>query len=378
MQTTLSSNRPQRRSGAAKVGLLLLLAVGVAAAAVPAALVAMKNNEAETTDGATVGAPSQFSAGKGGPTHVAPDGKCPGAIALEKRGFDAPPGRAKDGGGEPVDPLAVVNECIYPTRIAEGPGGKFYVTDAKVGSVFIYDAALQVTGELKGLDGPLGVAVGADGRIYVGNDGRDNVEVYSPAGAKLATLASGVQMPNDMAIDPSGSLYVADSRGGVVKAYDTTGALPPRSIGADAGLVFPIALAVSHGSDANGNVVNELYVADPRSFKIYVFDLQGNFLRAYGGMASKSMMGGFKWHGKFIKLQSLAIDAQGRLHAADCYMHNIQILNPETGAYLSSYGTYGTEPGALNLPLDIVIAQGGQAVVTNALSSRVEAIPTGP
>lgn len=84
------------------------------------------------------------------------------------------------------------------------------------------------------------------------------------------------------------------------------------------------------------------------------------------------------WKGKFISLQSLAVDAQGNLHALDIYMNKIQILNPVTGAYISDYGEYGTGAGQLKLPLDIVINYSGEVIVANADNKRVEVIYTIP
>ena len=85
---------------------------------------------------------------------------------------------------------------------------------------------------------------------------------------------------------------------------------------------------------------------------------------------------GWKWHGLFVRLQSLAMDAMGRLHAVDCYMNNVQILNPDTGAYISSYGEFGKGPNQLNLPLDIIIDSSGNVIVANTENHRVEIIYT--
>jgi DNA-binding beta-propeller fold protein YncE len=86
------------------------------------------------------------------------------------------------------------------------------------------------------------------------------------------------------------------------------------------------------------------------------------------------MMGGtWNWKGRYVKMQSLAMDSLRRLHVADCYMNKIQILS-EAGVYQASYGSYGTEPGELNVPLDIAIDQYGQVVVANSANGRVEII----
>jgi hypothetical protein len=202
--------------------------------------------------------------------------------------------------------LSVGQANRYPTRLAEGPAGKLYVSDAKVGSVFIYEASLNLVGELKDLDRPLGVAVDSEGNIYVGNDGRDNVEVYSATGARLFVIDTGnIRMPNDLALDRQGRVYVVDSLSDTVKVYDAAGRWL-REIGwagADDGeLLFPVAVTVAYRPGAGGYEVGELYVADQDNARVQVFDLQGVFLRTYG---SKVPAFSTDWHGRFVKLQSL-------------------------------------------------------------------------
>lgn len=261
------------------------------------------------------------------------------------------------------DPLAIRNTVQYPTRLAWGPDDqKLYVTDPQVGSIFIYDSSLTLIGEIKGLARPLGIDVGPQGDVYVGSDDLDNVEVYDPAGTRLATIGQGiVRMPNDLAFDQDGKLYVADSRRNRIWVFDPATGENVGVIGAGQ-LRFPSAIAISG---------QELFVADQSDFVVKVFDLQGNLLRSLGGEVGQGSLG-YKWKGKFIRLQGLGIDGAGRLHALDCHMGIIQILNAATGAYITSYGTQGTAPGELNLPLDIDLNQYGQTAVTSTKNQRVE------
>jgi DNA-binding beta-propeller fold protein YncE len=263
-----------------------------------------------------------------------------------------------------LEPLAVVNSNDYPTRVAWGPDGKLYVSDAKSGSVFIYERtpALTLVGELKGLDKPLGVAVDAQGNLYVGNDGRDNVEVYDPAGDRLGTIGDGlIRMPNDLEFDAAGDLYVVDSRSNRVWIFDPVTGVRLRDIG-EGMLRFPIAVAVGAG---------EVYVGDQGNAQVKVFDAAGTHLRSLGRAVSQGSLG-FKWKGRFIRLQDLALDASGRVHAVDCHMGLIQILNPTTGAFVASYGTQGTEPGQLNLPLGMALNAAGEMAVASTENRRVE------
>lgn len=279
---------------------------------------------------------------------------------------------------EPPD-LSVKNSNIYPMRLALGPSGYLYVSDPKIGSVFIYDSELSVIAELKGLDKPLGVAVDDLGNIYVGNSGRRNVEVYDTSGVMTATIGKGlIKMPNDLVFDRDGKLYVADSKKDTIWVFGSNGGVI-RSIGTpgdgEGQFKFPIAVEIAYYLDeATGLEIGELYVADHGHSLVKVFDLNGNFLRSFGGMVEKAGWSGWDWQGKFVSVQSLAFDSLGQLHVLDCYLDKVQILDPDTGTYLGYYGENGTDPGQLNLPMDIVIDGAGQTIVAEARNKRVEII----
>ncbi len=278
-----------------------------------------------------------------------------------------------DGTGDACEAkvLPILNPVRSPTRLAMDSAGNIYHTDPVVGSIFIYDASLKLVGELSGLDRPLGIVVDPGGNIYVGNDGRDNVEVYSQAGVKLKVIDGGnIRMPNDLVLDARGNLYVVDSLESTIRIYDATGTLL-RNIGhpgeGDGGLRFPVAVLVDERDVEKGEVL----VADQGNALVQVFDLEGAFLRSFGGPVPAFSE---DWQGKFVKLQGISMDSQGRLHALDCFMNRIQILDAEQGTYVDAYGEFGTEAGKLNLPLDLLISSGGAVIVANSGNRRIEAI----
>ena len=284
----------------------------------------------------------------------------------------------------PVDPLAVVNANNNPVRLVWGPSGNLYVTDSKVRSVFIYDSSLVVTGEIKNLNRPLGIAVDGVGNIYVGLDGSDMVEVYAPNGVKFRQFGKGlIKMPNDLALDNEGRVYVADSESDTVWIFGVNGGVIKSisSTGNDGGeFDFCAAVAVGYYLDpTTGLEMGELYVADQGNYLVKVFDLDGYFLRSFGGEVRSGMMGtNWKWKGKFVKAQSVIIDALGRVHVSDSYMNKVQILDAVSGAYLSSYGVAGIGPGKIEAPLDIAVNSLGQVAVANYGNARIEIIFTMP
>lgn len=279
------------------------------------------------------------------------------------------------------DNFTIFNKNTYPTRLAIGPNADLYVTDAKSGSVFIYDLNFTVTGELRRLGEPLGLAVDALGNIYVGSNKRKVVEVYNTKGFKTNTIGLGlIEMPSDIAFDNDGKIYVVDSRKNTVWVFNTNGAVI-RSIGksgsGDGQFDFPIALEIAYRGDPN-SPIPELFVADRGNYKVQVFDLDGNFKRSFGEPVYQSMMGGWKWKGRFNKLQGLAMDSDGNLHVLDCYMNMVQILNPDTGAYIDNYGNSGSEDDKLKLPFDVILDAFGDSIVTDTGNKRIEAFILNP
>jgi DNA-binding beta-propeller fold protein YncE len=266
--------------------------------------------------------------------------------------------------------MKVQNSLVYPTRIATGINDGLFVSDFKVGSVFVLDGAYNPVKELKDLDGPLGVAVDDYGRIYVGNMGIGNVEVYNYLGYFLHYLGdeSGeFLMPSDIAVGPNDRIYVADSREHCVKVYDQSGqrVLVIGGEGSGEGqFKFPSTVAISHGTW-------ELYVGDQTNCRVQVFDLDGNILRAFGSPVDPP-----DFEGEFGCIQSIAVEEDGgtiRIHVVDTSQNRIQVLT-ETGDFLSIYGETGLGMGQLNLPLDAVVTFSGQTIVCNAGNGRVETI----
>ncbi len=265
-----------------------------------------------------------------------------------------------------VPDLSPVNRLRTPTRLARGPDGRLYVSDATVGSVFILDASGTLIGELSGIDRPLGVAVSAAGEIYVGSHGHQAVEIYDHDGQRLGSL-DGVSMPNDLELGPDGTLWVADSAAGAVVVFPPGGAQSWSLTGAgDQNLTFPVALALGETS-AGGR----LWVADQRTARVHLFDLDGVHLDSWGERVEAFSSA---WQGRFVRLQSIALDDLGRLHVLDSYLHRVQIVDPYSGAYLGHYAQLGTDPGELNVPLDLLLASNDEVWIANAGNHRVELI----
>lgn len=288
-------------------------------------------------------------------------------------------------GPPPVDALILENNPKSLTRIAAARNltGDYYVTDAKVGSVFIYDSSLVLTGELKGLARPLGIAVNALGQILVGNDKRNNIEVYDPdTGQKLATFGeSEIETPTSIMLDAQGRVYVTDAGSNTVYVYDSAYNLVSSigKPGRDTNQLRGPANALLSPDES------ELFVLDRLNVRIQVYEPDNynsdtNWQRSItfagtDGQKCSWFTGVCEIPGvpAFTRIQAMKFDATGRLHVLDVFHAVITVFDPQTGAFLTSYGTYGLDVGQLKSPVDLLV-ESSRVLVVDGGKNTIEVL----
>ncbi|GAB4345463.1 MAG: hypothetical protein Kow0089_22560 [Desulfobulbaceae bacterium] len=270
-----------------------------------------------------------------------------------------------------------VHTLLYPTRLAWGSDGSLYVSDNKTGSVFIYDGGLTLTGELKGLARPLAVLPDASGNMYVSSSVKKNIEVYNPNGNLLRTIGDGdLSLPTDLAFDRDGNLYVLDSEADTVLVYDPGDNLV-RVIGDSLLFDYAVSLAIQYRDDGTGTEIGELYVADQPNCTIHVFTLDGAYQRSMGARGSLYTS---NWDGKFAGLVGVAIGPAGYVHGLDNSLNVVQVFEPQTGAFVTSYNAYLPENETiLNLQTDIAIHPvDNRVIISNVATRTIELVNTLP
>ena len=173
---------------------------------------------------------------------------------------------------------------------------------------------------------PQGIAVSADGTIYIPDNGNGGVDVLNPDGTASTTYSVSGN-PQSIVIAPSGEFYVATMNGSgvVVLNRDGTASTTYTSVPNPWGIgISPITSEIYLLS---GSVTNTLYVLNP------------------DGTASTSYVVGFNY-----PFGNIGISQEGNIYVADIGNSNVALVNPD--------GTASTTLNGTQLPPSFVPVEG--------------------
>lgn len=253
------------------------------------------------------------------------------------------------------------------------------------------------------LNVPKGVAVAADGVLYIADSGNNRVRRVD-AGGSINTIAGdgiGISIgtggpaadaslgdPRGLALTPMGDLIVSEVSGHIVRRIDLSSenilAFAGRDIpgyggdgraAADANLSGPVGIA----ADPRGNV----WIAERFNHRVRKVDAAGIITTAAG-----SFQEGYAGDGEPATMAALnapegvAVDAHGRLFIADTGNHRIRMVNAEgiisTVAGTGEAGFSGDGgPGAtarLNGPLDVAADNNGYLYIADTGNHRIRVL----
>ena len=183
------------------------------------------------------GSVTGYSAGANG--NVAPFR----TIAGSNTGLNGPYGIATDALGSGI---------VYVANRYGGP--------SKTGSITVYAGGTNgnvapirtIAGSNTGIAGPYGVAVDAQGSIYVANGSGNTITIYAPSAngnvAPIRAISGHLDSPTGIVLGAQGNIYVANQGGNNVMVFGkgANGSDPPirTIIGQRTALDFPSGLAV--------------------------------------------------------------------------------------------------------------------------------------
>jgi sugar lactone lactonase YvrE len=207
--------------------------------------------------------------------------------------------------------ITVHNEEIYITDYSGVT--KFDLTGQQI---LTFGVVGSGNGEFNGASG---IDVDSNGNIYVGDNGNHRVQKFDSSGTYITqwgSLGSGnnefASLNKDLIIDSSNNIYVGD---------------------------------------------NPFYITEPlqewTNTRIQVFDSDGLYLRTIGQPYTDT------FNGTFVTLSGMTFDSDGNLNVLSFYNAStdtrIQKFNPNTGIFISSYGSGGSGVGQYNFPEGITL-----------------------
>ena len=236
-----------------------------------------------------------------------------------------------------------------PTSVAMDAAGNIYVADGgdhtirKVTAGGVVTTLAGSSGQPGSTDGsgsgalflyPYGIAVDASGNFYVADIGNQNIRVISAAG-NVYTLAgtagvtgstngTGVaalfNMPQGIAVDAAGNVYVSDTNNSIIRKITTGGVVTTLAgaagqtggadgAGASARFNYPFGLAV----DAAGNI----YVADFENDAVRKVTPAGSVTTLAGIAGTSGSIGGPVSEALFNHPEAVAVDAAGNVYVSD-------------------------------------------------------------
>lgn len=256
--------------------------------------------------------------------------------------------------------------------VAVDSKGAIYAADQAVGAVFIFDPAKKDHVELIGngkqanFEMIVGIALDDDDSLFVSDARLHHVLRFDPNHVQQDAIGTDVLVrPAGVAIDRENRfLYVADTGNDVVDVFDADSFKLLRHLGkpsrkhdqTDPGtFALPEGVAV----DNEGNV----YVTDTFNNRVEVFDADGEFISTFGKNGDGPA--------DLERPKGIALDCDGHIWVVDAAQNRIKVFDKE-GRLLIYLGGQGNYPGQFMGPWGIAIDSLNRVVVSETFPGRVQ------
>jgi DNA-binding beta-propeller fold protein YncE len=205
---------------------------------------------------------------------------------------------------------------------------RLFVSDGKMHRVMIFNAKRELDGQItEGMMDPVGIALDTTNRfLYVVDNQQDQVLVYDADTFKLLrrigtggknhflTTPGDFGAPQGVAVDADGNVYVTDTLNNRVEIFDADGAFISTFGKAGDGPGF---FARPKGIAVDGD--QHIWVADEMQDRLQVFNKEGQLL-TYIGQGHGDLPGQFK------ALVGVAVDKKNRVFTAEQYPGRLQMF----------------------------------------------------
>jgi|SRR6187402_2447480 len=250
--------------------------------------------------------------------------------------------------GATLAPIAS-SDVLKPAGMAYDPAGNLYVADARGHVIrrlstngtwttvagdgrqgFAGDGGPAVAAEL---DTPMGVAIAANGTLYIADSHNHRVRSVSPNGI-ISTIAglsgAALRQPVAVALNPDGSLSIADTADHRIRRLDSTGSLSTvvgtgeQGYSGDEG---PATLArIDSPSSLAFDATGRLLFADRRNHRIRRIDADGTIHTVVGNGSASGKGNGTAVQTPLAMPRGVSVDADGNLFVADTKSQRVLVV----------------------------------------------------
>lgn len=297
-----------------------------------------------------------------------------------------------------------------PTGVALDAAGNIYIADSINQVIRKVSAATGVISTVAGtpfavtplgdggpaklatLNNPTGVAVDAAGNLYIADQGNGRIREVTAATGIITTVAGGgagggsdgwgdggpatsaiLSGPNDVAVDASGNIYIADSWHGAI-----------REVSAATGTISLLAGDLDNPTSVGVDAVGNVYIADTGDCLIRQVNTSG-IINVIAGNGNQGYSGDF---GPAIEASLAAptgvrVDAAGNVYIADSSSSVIRKVAAATGIITTIAGTgssgYGGDGGPATLaslgnPSNLALDAAGNLYIADYSNNRIRKV----
>jgi len=249
-----------------------------------------------------------------------------------------------------------------------GADGRIFVTDAGRQSVFVFDevagklAVWEVAGKAEDDEimfvSPVGIDFAKNGDVLVADSEQRQVFRLDNQGVPRSRFGFGeLERPTGLAVDPvTGKIFVADTAEHNIKVFDDAGNLT--SVIGKVGEAPGELNAPTHLAFLNG----KLYVTDTFNARVQVFDTDGNSQQV---ISRRGL-----YLGDLVRPKGVAADNDGNIYIIESF-HDYLLVYEPGGRFLLPIGGTGSEVGQFYLPAGVWTDGRDRVYVADMFNGRV-------
>jgi DNA-binding beta-propeller fold protein YncE len=259
-----------------------------------------------------------------------------------------------------------VLSMLTPFACCTDGGDRLFVADSNAQLVHVFNlktreyARWKPEGKQPVFSQPVGIAWSPDERLLVADSMGGALFTFDSSGRYTGQLGMGkLQRPCGVAVHPvTGRIYIADATAHQIVVLSSTGAELAR-LGRRGTALGEFNYPTSVAMDSQGR----LYVCDSLNFRVQQIGTDMKTVRQIG---RKGDMPGY-----FAQPKGVALDSADHLYVLDAQFESVQIFDPE-GRLLLDFGEEGGGPGQFWLPTSMFIDHKDRIWIADSYNQRIQ------